>query len=465
MTEYGVVSKVLVRRLIDIAGRGAVLSGDDVEQDYAQDEGRGCSCLPDLVVKPANASDVAAVLALANEACVPVTPRGGGTGLSGGAVAVRGGIVLSLEKMSRIKEIDDRNFAAVVEPGVKLKDLYVALEGRGMCYPLYPGEHSAHIGGNVATNAGGMRAMKYGTTKDWVLGLEMALPTGELIRTGGKYVKSSTGYNLAHLVVGSEGTLAVVTEVILRLTTPPGFTEVFLIPFPALEKAIEAVPALLKDRVPLAGLEFLERDAVLIMEEHSRYRFPLREHPSFLLGILEGDSLDDIMSAAGFASRVCAQFGALDTYVAGSDKARRELLEARGSLFHALKRSGPTAIADVVVPPSRIAEFVGAVREISNRIGVPILAYGHAGDGNVHLHPMGRGLTPEAWEERLPKVMEEMYRVGVAMGGTISGEHGLGADKSKYLGLGIPPEQVELMKRIKAAFDPNNILNPGKIFL
>lgn len=464
MSEYGKVSEAFIGRLVDITGPAAILSGEDEKQDYAHDEGGGVARLPDIVVKPERASDVAAILALANEARIPVTPRGGGTGLSGGAVPVHGGIVLSLERMSRIVDIDDRSFAAVVEPGVLLKDLYQALGGKGLTYPVYPGEQNAHIGGNVATNAGGMRAMKYGTTKDWVFGLEIALTTGELVRTGGKYVKSSTGYNLAHLITGSEGTLAVVTEVTLRLTTPPGFTEVFLIPFPALENAIDAVPALLKERVPLAGLEFLERDAVLILEEHSRYKFPMRDHPSFLLGILEADSSADILSAAAFASRVCSQFGALDTYIAGSDKARRDLLEARGSLFHSLKRSGPTAIADVVVPPGRIAEFVGAVREISVRIGVPVLAYGHAGDGNVHLHPMGRGLAPEVWQERLPTVMEEMYRAGVAMGGTISGEHGLGADKKKYLGLCMPPEQIALMKRIKAAFDPNNILNPGKVF-
>ncbi|MBI2958174.1 MAG: FAD-binding protein [Chloroflexi bacterium] len=468
MVEYRRVTDSFLNALESIAGKSHVLTARDDMAAYSGDEAcRAAGPLrsePEVVVRPADASEVARVLALASDALVPVTPRGGGTGLSGGAVPARGGVVLSLDRMARIKEVDERNFVAVVEPGVLLKDLQQAVEARGLCYPLYPGEKTAHVGGNVATNAGGMRAMKYGATKAWVLGLELALPTGDLIRTGGKLVKCSTGYNITGLVAGSEGTLAVVTEATLRLTTPPLYEEAFLVPFSTLEQAIGAVPDLIKERVPLAGLEFLEKDALRLMEAHLGREMPMRQHEAFLLGIIEGGSQDDVLAAANRASEVCATHGSSDIYVAGSAKARRELLEARASLFHAVKRSGLIEIADVVVPPSRIAEFIGKVKEISRRHGLPVLAYGHAGDGNVHLHPMGQGMDEGEWEQRLPGVMEEMYRAGASLGGTVSGEHGLGSEKKKYLRLAVPPEQIELMKRIKTAFDPKGILNPGKVF-
>ena len=464
MAQFKPVTGKLLRELKSLLGEEDVLTQPEQRQPYSCDEmPTPRPHLPEVVVKPGDAGAVARVLALANKAAVPVTPRGGGTGLCGGAVPVFGGILLSLERMNRIKEIDEDNFVAVVEPGVPLSDLYQAVERRGLYYPLYPGEKSAHIGGNVATNAGGMKAMKYGVTRHWVLGLEAVLPTGETIRTGGKFVKCSTGYDLTQLLVGSEGTLAVITEVTLRLTTPPGWQEVLFIPFPGLPQAIKAVPAILKQRVPLAGLEFLERDAIELMEKYVGREIPFHEHEAFLLGILEGNSQEEVYQGANQVAEVCSRNGAVDTYIPGSERARRELLEGREKLYHALKRSGPTEIADVVVPLSLITEFVTRVKEISRRYGIPILAYGHAGDGNVHLHPLGRGMEQQEWEANLPRVMEEMYRAGASLGGTISGEHGLGLDKKAYLPIAMSQDQISLLARLKRAFDPNYILNPGKV--
>ena len=465
MAEFKPVTSQLADEIRLLMGKENVLSQQEEMEPYSHDEAPIPNPhLPELVVKPRDTIEVAKVLALANEALIPVTPRGGGTGLSGGAIPVRGGIVLSLEKMNRIKEIDENNFVAVVEPGVLLKDLYEAVESRGLYYPLYPGEKSAHIGGNVATNAGGMRAVKYGVTRNFVLGLEAVLPTGQIVRTGGKFIKCSTAYDLTQLLVGSEGTLAVITEITLRLITPPGWQEVLFIPFPDMHQAIKAVPEILKQAVPVIGLEFLEKDAIDIVEKDLGREIPFHEHEAFLLGILEGNSKEEVNQYAARIAEICTRNGAIDVYIPVSARAKRELLEAREKLYPALKRAGPIEVIDVVVPRSQIANFVAMVKAISQRYGMPIVALGHAGDGNVHLQPMGRGMDDREWKAKLPIVMEEVYRAGVSLGGTISGEHGLGFDKKKYLEIAMSREQIALMSRLKRAFDPNYILNPGKIF-
>ncbi|MBM4462212.1 MAG: hypothetical protein FJ012_02605 [Chloroflexi bacterium] len=269
---------------------------------------------------------------------------------------------------------------------------------------------------------------------------------------------------MTQLLVGSEGTLGVITEVTLRLITPPGWREVLFIPFPGLRQAIRAVPEILKEGALVAGLEFLEKDAVNIVEKYLDREIPFHDHDAFLLGILEGNSQDEVYRAANCVAEVCTRNGAEDVYLPPGERARRGLLEAREKLYPALKQSGPIEVLDVVVPRSQIAEFVAMVKDISRRCGMPIVATGHAGDGNVHLHPMGMGMDRVEWEAKLPLVMEEVYRAGVSLGGTISGEHGLGFEKTRYLSIAMSREQIELMMRLKRAFDPHHILNPGKIF-
>jgi len=459
------VTSELVQELKLIVGDENVLTQQEEREPYSCDEMPVPKPhLPEVVVKPRNTDEVARVLAAANAARIAVTPRGAGTGLSGGAIPIFGGIVLSLEKLNHIKEIDTDNFVAVVEPGVPLADLYQAVESQGLYYPLYPGEKSAHIGGNVATNAGGMRALKYGVTRNFVLGLEAVLATGQVIRTGGKFVKCSTAYDLTQLLIGSEGTLAVITEITLRLTTPPGCREVLFIPFPGLHQAIKTVPEILKQGIPLMGLEFMEKDAIDILEKYLDREIPFHEHKAFLLGIVEANSEDEVHQAANRVAEVCTRNGAIDIYIPASERARREILEAREKLYFALKSTGLIEVIDVVVPRSQIAEFVARVKDISRSYDMPILAIGHAGDGNVHLQPMSIGMDREEWQTKLPRVMKEVYQAGIALGGTISGEHGLGFEKKGYLSMAMSQEQIDLMARLKRAFDPNYILNPGKVF-
>lgn len=463
--RYTKVTSELVATLKGIAGAQNVSVKAEERESYSCDEmAIPKPHPPDVIVKPGDAATVAKVLRLANEKRIAVTPRGGGTGLCGGCVPIYGGILLSLEQMNRILEVDEENFVAVVEPGVVLADLYQAVEEHGLYYPLYPGEKSATLGGNIATNAGGMRAVKYGVTRHFVLGLEAVLPTGEIIKTGGKFVKCSTGYDLTQLIIGSEGTLAVVTKIILRLTTIPKRREVLFIPFQRLNDAIKAVPDILKHRILPVGIEFMERDIITIVEQHLNREIPFHDYEAFLMIIVEGESEDEILEAAQHIEEVCLRNGAIDTLVPGSERAKRELLEARERFYPAARQTGPLDTADVVVPRSKIPDFVKRVKEIGLEHQIPTLAFGHAGDGNVHLCLLGKDMDEDTWKNKLPQVFRDIYQVGASLGGAISGEHGVGFDKKGYLGATMDEELIALMKRIKRAFDPNNILNPGKIF-
>ena len=460
-SRYGKVTDNLIVVLTEIVGNKNVLTGDERE-NYSRDEApKSKPVLPEVVIKPEDTASVARILKLANERNIPVTPRGGGTGLSGGAVPVYGGIVLSLERMNKVLEIDKDNFVATVEAGVLLSDFYQAVEEHGLYYPLYPGEASATIGGNVATNAGGMRAVKYGVTRHFVLGLEAVLPSGETIQTGGKFVKYSTGYDLTQLLIGSEGTLALITKIMLRLIPRPGKREILFIPFHSLHDAIESVPDILKENILPVGIEFMERDIINMVEQYTGKEIPLHQYEAFLMIIVEADNEEEIYRIANGVGEICLNHGAVDVFIPGSQRAKRNLLEAREKFYSIIGHFGMLDITDVVVPRSRIAEFVERTKEIASVLGIPLLAYGHAGDGNVHLQPMSQGTDKP--EEKIKELLERIYEIGVSLGGTISGEHGLGFTKKGYLHMVADKSKMDLMKRIKRAFDPNNILNPGKV--
>lgn len=456
---YNKLTPDLITRLKEITGEKNVLTGDGKE-DYSRDEApHSLSRNPEAVVKPEDSTAVAGVLKLCNLNKIPVTPRGAGTGVSGGAVPIYGGISLSLERLNRILEIDESDFCASAEAGVILTDFCKAVEEHGLYYPLYPGELSATLGGNVATNAGGMRAVKYGVTRNFVLGLEAVLPGGEIIRTGGKFIKSSTAYDLTQLLIGSEGTLAVITGVTLKLIAPPGSREILFIPFNQLTDAIRCVPAILKENILPVGIEFMEQDILTMVERHTGLKIPLPGYPAYLMIFLEAESPEEFLRLAERAGEICLAHGAVDVFVPTTGEAKNNLLEAREKFYPTIQHHGLLELADVVVPRSRIAEFVERVKEISLNYGIRVIAYGHAGDGNVHLHPVGESVDAV----KMKGLLTEIYQTGVALGGTISGEHGLGADKKDYLPLVTGREQVDLMKRIKQAFDPNNIMNPGKV--
>lgn len=456
-----------------VVGAGNAFSDPERTVDYGHDEFslREIARQPDLVVRPGTTAEVAAVLRIANEARVPVTPRGGATGLCGGCVPVLGGIVLSLERMDRVLEIDADNQMAVTEAGVRLSDFTRAVEEGGLYFPPHPGDESAMMGGLVATNAGGSRAVKYGTIRSYVRGLELVTPAGEVLRLGGKLEKSSTGYNLMHLVVGSEGTLGVVTEVVLHLKARPGIMRSLVVPFEELEPALETVPLLMKRGVVPLAVEFLEIEPIVLTEEHLGKKWPTKLGKTHLLVVLDAASEDEIDRLSQAVAEVSVEKGAIDVFIADTPAKQDEVLAIRSKIYDAIK-AWTVEILDISVPRAEVAGHVRKVREVAARYGLWLPTFGHAADGNVHTHIMkaryedGRMVpVPEGeWRDKADRVREELFRDAKERGGVISGEHGIGLVKKPYLPLALDERQIALMRGIKRVFDPNGIMNPGKIF-
>jgi glycolate oxidase len=451
------------QELESIVGNGNVLSGSGIEEDYTKDE-----CLtvapehPAFVVKPVTTDQVARIMKLANEHGIPVTARGSGTGLSGASTPSHHGIVLSLERMNRVLEIDAENHVAVVEPGVTLGQLDEETAKKDLVYPIFPGEASATLGGNVATNAGGMRAVKYGVTRHQILGLEAVLANGEVVQSGGKFVKVSSGYDLTQLIIGSEGTLAIVTKVILKLMPRLAHRMTMLVPFPTLDGATGSVPALLQSGVGPLMIEYIDRMTMMGITSFSNIELRVAQDiqdktEAYLLVVVEGRSAEDVERDVEAAGEVLTGQGALDVYVlAGA--AAPQLIEARERSFWAGKRAGATDILDIVVPRGAIPPYAAKVREIAMKHQTMVVGCGHAGDGNIHLGVF----QPDA--EKLRAVMEDLLAAGLAFGGAVSAEHGIGRAKKKYFAALEDPTKLALMRGIKKVFDPKNILNPGAVF-
>ena len=456
-----------------VVGPAHAFSGPERTVDYGHDEFslKEIAREPGLVVRPGTTEEVAAVLRIADEARLPVTPRGGATGLCGGCVPVEGGLVLSLERMDRVLEIDADNQMAVTEAGVRLSDFTRAVEEGGLYFPPHPGDESAMMGGLVATNAGGSRAVKYGTIRNYVRGLELVTPAGEVLRLGGKLEKSSTGYNLMHLVVGSEGTLGVVTEVVLHLKARPGIMRSLVVPFEELEPALETVPLLMKRGVVPLAVEFLEIEPIVLTEEHLRKKWPTKLGKTHLLVVLDAASEDEIDRLSQAVAEVAVEKGAIDVFIADTPAKQDEVLAIRSKIYDAIK-AGTVEILDISVPRAEVAGHVRKVREVAARYGLWLPTFGHAADGNVHTHIMkaryedGRMVpVPEGdWRDKADRVREELFRDAKERGGVISGEHGIGLVKKPYLSLVLDERQIAIMRGIKRVFDPHGIMNPGKIF-
>lgn len=463
---YNPVDPETIKELEQILGSDNVRHDPESIQRYSHDETVGLKAAPEVVVFAHSASQVSEILKLAQRKRIPITPRGAGYGLSGGAVPLHGGIVLSLEKMNRILEIDKANMMAVVQPGVITGDIHRAVEAEGLFYPPDPASlDSCSIGGNLAECAGGPRAVKYGVTMHYVSGVEAVLPNGEIIRSGGKLVKNVTGYNLVQLFIGSEGTLSIITEITLRLIPKPKMQVDLLAPFNNFDQAASTVAALVAQQITPACIEFMERDSLLAVEKLLNKEVPFREAAAHLLIQLDGNSQAAIDEEMEIVGDLCMEHGAADVLVAKDSLTRDRLWEARRKIIEALNHESPVNhMEDVVVPRAAIPALLKGIKEISAEHGLRIICFGHAGDGNVHVNVLKDDLPFEKWEEQVPVLSEKIYRLSLSLGGAITGEHGIGATRRQYLSLALEEAQIEMMRDIRAVFDPNNILNPGKIF-
>jgi glycolate oxidase len=438
--------------------------GDAVSLDAYGQDALGKGHPPDLVVLPAGTQEIAAIARLCNEHRVPLVVRGAGTGYTGGAVPTRGGVVVSMERLNHILDVDQMNLLAVVEPNVITADLQRAVEEVGLFYPPDPASlEISSIGGNVAECAGGPRAFKYGTTKRYILALEAVLPTGEIIKTGSKAVKNVVGYDLTRLLVGSEGTLAIITKITLRLIPKPPARATLLALFADIQAAVNGVTALIERRVVPAALELIDADSLSAVNDHLGEEVVPSGTGAVL--IVEADGMqaavdDEIDQVAG----ACRDVGAVRVSIAASEDDRDRLWHVRRLLSPSLKATGLVKVNhDVVVPRGRVPDLFGVIEAIKKDFGLRVAAFGHAGDGNIHVNLMVDPTDPQQLE-RATKAERVLFERVVALEGSISGEHGIGFAKAPYLSLELSPEEIALMQRVKTAFDPNGILNPGKIF-
>lgn len=446
-------------------GAELVRTDEEARRIYASDETEDFVFPPDVVVFPTSAEQVAGVMKIAWDHDIAVTPRAGGTSLSGGALPLYGGIVLSIEKLDRIVEIDRNNLMAVAEPGVITQELQEAAQKAGLYYPPDPASGgSSRIGGNLAESAGGPHAVKYGVTKDYVMGIEAVLPDGTCFHHGGKLLKNATGYNLTQLIIGSEGTLAVITKVYLKLIPYPKYRQTLLVPFPTLESAAQTVPAIMNAGIVPSALEFMEHDALQITEQHLSVKVPNSDAAAVLLIEVDGNDEAVIQHEAEHVCEIALAEGATDVLLADSSRKQQELWNMRRAAGEAVKSVSVYKEEDTVVPRHNLVPLLIGVKDIANRYGIRTVCYGHAGDGNLHVNILKMDMSEAQWTQSLDPAIAEIFELTVSLGGTISGEHGIGFSQKSYLPIVFSDEEIALMKRIKKAFDPKGILNPGKIF-
>ncbi|HEY0356154.1 MAG TPA: FAD-linked oxidase C-terminal domain-containing protein [Flavisolibacter sp.] len=451
----------------DIVGKDHVFVDEEVLGQYAHDETEDLHFMPDVVVKPSTAQEISAILRICNQHRIPVTPRGAGTGLSGGALPHLGGVLLSIERLNRIIEIDERNLQVITEPGVITEVLQDAVKEKGLFYPPDPSSRgSCMIGGNIAENSGGPKAVKYGVVKDYVLNLEVVLPTGEITWTGANVLKNATGYNLTQLMVGSEGTLGIVTKAVLKLIPLPKHDLLMLVPFKNAENACAAVSAIFMAGYTPSAMEFMERDALeWVMRFVDNCIVNIEEETqAHLLIEVDGNDMDVLMKEMEGISEVVMQFDCGEILFADDAKQKEELWKLRRRVGEAVKSHSVYKEEDTVVPRAELPVLLKGVKDIGRKYGFHSVCYGHAGDGNLHVNIIRGELSEEQWNGSLKTGIVEIFELVKRLGGTISGEHGIGLVQKEYLPIVFDDVQMRLMKQIKKIFDPNHILNAGKIF-
>ena len=469
MATYNKLTPELIEQL-KAAAPGHLYTGEDVNEDYSHDEmpiyGKQ---MPDALLMATSTEEIAAVMKICNDNLIPVTPRGAGTGLAGGCVPVLGGVVIDTTKMKKILSYDLENFTVTIQPGVLLQELADDCQRQGYLYPPDPGEKLATVGGNVSTNAGGMRAVKYGTTRDYVLSMKVVLPSGEITRFGAAVSKTSSGYSLLNLMIGSEGTLGIITELTLKIIPAPKKVISLVIPFEDLESAISTVPLIKKANLGPQALEFMEREIVLSSERYiGRSVFPQVIEGvtagAYLLVTFDGEDEDELLDLVEKTSDLVLEQGALDVLVADSPAKIKDAWAARSSFLEAIEAETKLLDeCDVVVPCNQIASFLTFAKKFGEECGLIIKSFGHAGDGNLHIYQCSNDLPEEEFKARVDKYFHTLYDHAVQCGGQVSGEHGIGRGKVKYLIESVGETNMALMEGIKKVFDPNMILNPGKV--
>ncbi|MEO0037429.1 MAG: hypothetical protein RIQ59_640 [Bacteroidota bacterium] len=461
------INAEILQKLANIVGDAYIFTDLETRNHYGHDETENYVFPPNVVVKPANAKEISEILKIANDYKIPTTPIGARTGLSGGALSIYEGIGLSMERLNKIIEIDEQNLQVLVEPAVITQVLREAVAEKGLFYPVDPSSQgSCWIGGNVAENSGGARAVKYGVTKDYVLNLEVVLPNGEIIWTGANTLKNSTGYNLTQLMVGSEGTLGVITKIVLKLLPQNTHNVLMLVPFYHASQACEAVSAIFRAGIIPSALEFMERDAIdwtlkFVDGLNVQVKEDVQAH---LLIEVDGNYPEILMLEAEKIMGVVEDFEIDEVLFADTEDQKNALWKMRRSVAEAVKANSIYKEEDTVVPRYVLPELLQGIKNIGNKYGFQSVCYGHAGDGNLHVNIIRGTLSETDWEIEVPKGIREIFELTVSLRGTLSGEHGIGYVQKNFMGIAFSKTHLELMERIKYVFDPNNILNPGKIF-
>lgn len=465
--QQGKITTAILNRFQEILGKDQVLADKETLMEYSHDETEKLVYIPEVVIKPSNTEEIAAIMKLCNEHQIPVTPRGAGTGLSGGALPHLGGVLLSTEKLNKILTIDERNLQVITEPGVITEVLQDAVKEKGLFYPPDPSSKgSCFIGGNIAENSGGPKAVKYGVVKDYVLNLEIVLPTGEVMWTGANVLKNATGYNLTQLIVGSEGTLAIVTKIVLKLIPLPKYDLLMLVPFASLEKAGAAVSAIFRAGFTPSALELIEINALQIVSKmvDSNVVPVTDEMEGHLIIEVDGNNMDVLMQEMEAIAELLTSFDAGDILFADDAQQKAALWQLRRKAAEAVKLEGYTIEEDTVVPRAELPTLIKSVKELGQQHGCKVVCYGHAGDGNLHIRINHPTIKNSHGNPEMTAILQSLFAIVKKLGGTISAEHGIGLIQKPYMETVFSQSAIQLMRDIKKAFDPNNILNAGKIF-